>query len=142
MLNVLASLHPAPTTLPPATMTTIGRFQVATYPFDPAVAQLAWQVTFDDAYSRLEALPQMFLEPDGSWFWTSPPGEARWQLEGNLYDAGPKLAYVDLKGICPRPTFEQFLACFGWPVTSLMLQVSRAGLFVKAEDFLEISESA
>lgn len=111
-----------------------------TYPFDPQAAQNGWNVTFDEAYEKMQALPQMFLEPDGSWFWTSPVGVPRWQLEGNLYDGGARLAYVDLKGACPQADFARFLNCFGWPETQVLLQLSRAALFITPAEFFRLSQ--
>jgi len=138
MIVLQASLHPAPASLPPANMAQIESLTLPTYAFDPQSAQTGWDVTFDQAYARMESMPQMFLEPDGSWFWTSPAGEPRWQLEGNLYDAGALLGYVDIKGFCPRPAMEKLLGCLGWPANSIMVQVSRLGLFITADDFLKV----
>lgn len=136
-----ASLHPAPASLPAASMAQVESLTLPTYAFDPQSAQQGWDVTFDEAYAAMEGLPQMFLEPDGSWFWTAPASEPRWQLEGNLYDAGPRLGYVDIKGFCPRPAMERLLHCLGWPKSSILVQVSRLGLFITADDFLKLIDS-
>ena len=60
------------------------------------------RVAFEAAFAALSELPRLFIEPDGSFVCTSPPGEAAWQLDGNLVDGGATLYYCELKGSCKR----------------------------------------
>jgi len=90
-------------------------------------AQTPWTVTFDVAFAALEQVPGLFLEPDGSFFRASRPGEPQWQVEGNLYDQGPQLAYVEMKGSCPPEALDDLLRPLGWPEVKLRFQMVREG---------------
>ena len=67
---------------------------------------------FDDAINKLGALPRLFAEPDGSFVWTSPHENIRWQVNGNLYEKNDNILFVELKGCCPQVEFDQLLPCF------------------------------
>src|SRR5262249_41629265 len=85
-------------------------------------------VTFEEAYQRLEVLPRMFLEPDGSFVWVSPHSEpVRWQIDGNLQDAGPRLHSVILLGQCEAESFGQLLSCFRAAQEPLRFELVQAG---------------
>jgi len=92
-------------------------------------------VTFDEAVRRLEALPRLFLEMDGSFLWTAPEGPKVWQTEGVLYDRGDRLHYVEMKGSCPPAEFDELLRAFGWPETPLAFQLIRQAVFLGEEEF-------
>ncbi|NND96549.1 MAG: hypothetical protein HKN47_04370 [Pirellulaceae bacterium] len=63
--------------------------------------------TFESAAARLQALPRLYLEPDGSFVWTQVGGSE--QIFGMLYDAEGQLQYVELRGQCKRPTWRQLV---------------------------------
>jgi hypothetical protein len=92
-------------------------------------------VTFDEAVRRLEALPRLFLEMDGSFLWTAREGPKVWQTEGVLYDRGDRLHYVEMKGSCPPAEFDALLGAFGWPETPLAFQLIRQAVFLGEEEF-------
>jgi hypothetical protein len=77
----------------------------------------------------------MFCEADGSFVWVSPHGQRAWQVDGNLYDLGERLLFVDLKGTCPPHQFDRFLAALGWPDTRLMFQLTREAVFLDESEF-------
>ncbi len=62
-----------------------------------ALAATTFDCTFEEASTRLEALERMFLEPDGSFVWTSSQSDQVRQVDGNLYDRAERLAFVDLE---------------------------------------------
>jgi hypothetical protein len=95
-----------------------------------------WGRTFDEAYAALGELPRLYAEPDGSFAWTSPPGEERWQLTGCLYDRGPELAYVDLFGQCDQQSLAALFRALRGPGTELMIQFREQGTFITANSFL------
>jgi hypothetical protein len=97
-------------------------FHVIVQPVQPP-----WEVTFDEAFAALEQVPGIFLEPDGSFFRASRPGEPKWQVEGNLYDQGPRLAYFEMKGSCPSELFDELLRTLGWPGVELTFQMVQEG---------------
>lgn len=104
-------------------------------------ASQPWSVTFDQAFAGLEQVAGVFIEPDGSFFCASRPGEPKWQAEGNLYDQGPSLAYLDLKGCCPEKQLDELLRPLGWPEESLTFQMVREGTLLSEADFRKAAGS-
>ncbi len=54
--------------------------------------------SFEEAESRLVALPQLHFEPDGSFVWTGNAGQQ--QVFGMIYDAAGSIQYCELRGHC------------------------------------------
>jgi hypothetical protein len=92
-------------------------------------------VTFDSAFSALGELPKMFIEPDGSFVWTSPAGVAAWQVDGILVDGGTTLYYCELKGCCPRESLERLLACLSDGTTRLVFEAVERGVLMAEDEF-------
>ncbi len=107
-----------------------------------ALAATTFDCTFEEASERLEALPRMFLEPDGSFVWTSSQSDRVWQVDGNLYDRAERLAFVDLNGCCPAEEFDRLLAAFGWPHTKLVFQLTREAVVLDEAEFRRYAASA
>jgi len=93
-------------------------------------------VSFEEAVAALEILPRMFIEPDGSFVWTSESGERSWQVDGVLYDRGGYLLFVDLRGECARPALRRLITGFGAEQTPVMFQLVRQAVFLDEEAFL------
>lgn len=107
----------------------------------PAQAE-TFSVSFEEAAEALAGLPRLFIEPDGSFVWVSPSGAERaWQVDGVLYDRDERLVYVELKGTCPAPQFDQLLAAVGWPQTPVMFLLVREAVYVDEATFREIVNS-
>lgn len=64
--------------------------------------------TFEAAQARLARLPQLCLEPDGSFVWTRQSGGE--QIFGMLYDAQGSIQYCDLQGHCLPDTWSELCA--------------------------------
>jgi len=92
-------------------------------------------IGFDEAVERLARLPRMFVEPDGSFVWTSPAAERAWQVDGNLFERSGRVLLVDLKGSCPPGDFDRLLEAFGWPGEPVMLGLVRAAVFLDEPTF-------
>ncbi len=92
-------------------------------------------IGFDDALARLDALPRMFVEPDGAFVWTSPRESDRWQVDGNAFERSGRVLLVDLKGSCPAAAFDALMGSFGWPDQQLAVQLVRAGVFLDLDTF-------
>jgi hypothetical protein len=92
-------------------------------------------ISFDEALERLARLPRMFVEPDGSFVWTSPAGDRPWQVDGNLFEREGRVLLVDLKGSCPPAEFDRLLEGFGWPDEPVMLGLVRAAVFLDEPTF-------
>ena len=63
------------------------------------------ETSFEDAQSRLNELPKLHFEPDGSFVWVRESG--RQQIFGMLYDAGGRIRYCELQGKCTLPTWRE-----------------------------------
>jgi hypothetical protein len=92
-------------------------------------------VTFDEALERLAHLPGCYAEPDGSIVWVGGEGDARWQVDGNLYEREGRVVFATLTGSCPPEIFDRLLTCFGWPEQKLMMELLRAAVFLNEEAF-------
>ncbi|MGI9177261.1 MAG: hypothetical protein ACR2IT_05330 [Pirellulales bacterium] len=102
----------------------------------------AMAIDFDTALEALAAIERLYVEPDGSFVWTSSRdaavgggGRAWWQVDGNAFEKDGRVLLVDLKGSCPPPEFDRLLAAFGWPVQPLMMQVVRSAAFLDEATF-------
>jgi len=94
-----------------------------------------FRIGFEEAGEALAKLERMFFEPDGSLVWTSPSGEAAWQVDGNLFDRNGRLLFVDLKGTCPSDQLDRLLSAIGWPATPIMFQLVRQAVFLNEAEF-------
>ena len=92
-------------------------------------------IVFDDVLNQLNTLPRLYAEPDGSFVWTSPQENIRWQVNGNLYERNDRVLFVELKGSCPASEFDQLLACFLQDEKSCVVQLTRPAVFVTPEIF-------
>lgn len=136
MYQFHVSVHAIPGAAAAGPPLTLGELRLQTLePTPAALAATPIDCTFEDAYERLEALPRMFIEPDGSWVWTSPSDETRWQVDGHLYDRAERLHYVELKGNCPAARFDQLLAALGWPRVELVFQLVREAVVLTESEF-------
>lgn len=99
----------------------------------------AFSVTFDAAAAALSELPRLFFEPDGSFVWVSAAQEPAWQIDGLLYDRGPALAYIELKGTCPPEALDQLLSGIGWPESQLLFQLIREAVLLDEGDFRRVA---
>ena len=63
------------------------------------------ETSFEQAAQRLQQLPRLHFEPDGSFVWNRDSG--RQQVFGMVYDAAGKVRYCDLQGHCDRQTWKE-----------------------------------
>jgi hypothetical protein len=93
-------------------------------------------VSFEAVLGGLEALPRLFIEPDGSFVWrgTTEAGDA-WQVDGNLVDRGQVLDYVELHGTCSGERLDEILRLLGWPAAELTFVLPRRGVVLTEEAF-------
>lgn len=97
--------------------------------------QTEFACTWEQAAQRLEALPRMIFEPDGSWIWSGAAGADRWQIDGHLFDFCNRLHRVELRGACPLESLDTLLTCFGWPETELKFELVLEGEILNEKDF-------
>jgi hypothetical protein len=96
---------------------------------------LPMAIAFDEALEGLARLERMYVEPDGSFVWPSPPAGRWWQVDGNAFEKDGRVLLVDIKGSCPREDFDRFLQAFGWPRQPLLMQLVRAAMFLDERTF-------
>lgn len=99
----------------------------------------AMRVSFEQAADRLQQLPRLFFEPDGSFVWVGQDGDRRWQVDGQLTDRDGHLLYAELRGSCPAQAFDQLLAALGWPTTPLVFQLTRDAIFLDEGEFRRLA---
>ena len=98
--------------------------------------------SWEDAAAKLEALPRMIFEPDGSWIWSGEHADSQWHMNGHLFDFSGTLHRVELRGWCPADQFDRLLACFGWPEVTLTFEMVREGIQLNERDFRAVALSA
>ncbi len=59
--------------------------------------------SFEQAEARLNRLPKLHFEPDGSFVWALDEG--RQQVFGMIYDAAERIQYCELRGCCSLTTW-------------------------------------
>jgi hypothetical protein len=93
-------------------------------------------ITFETAFQQLADLPGMFIEPDGSFVWRKTQSENdAWQLDGNLFDRGASLFYVEVKGSCPREAFDQLLTAIRGATVEFAFEWVDRGQFMNEPTF-------
>jgi len=94
-----------------------------------------FSTSFEQASTKLNRLPRLFLEPDGSFVWVSDSPENQWQLDGVLFDRADRLSHVQVEGTCPEIQFDQFLSAIGWPETDLLFELKQHGTIIDEGEF-------
>ena len=98
--------------------------------------------TWEHAAAKLETLPRMIFEPDGSWIWSGEVVDAQWHVNGHLFDFARQLHRVELRGWCPADQFDRLLSCFGWPRVAISFEMVREGAQLSENEFRETMLSA
>jgi hypothetical protein len=102
---------------------------------DPKEASFA--CTWEEAAAKLDQLPRMIFEPDGSFVISGDEASVRWQVDGHLFDFAGRLHRLELHGECPQAAFDELLQCVGWPVQSLRFEMAREGMKLDEREFRE-----
>lgn len=110
-----------------------GEWRVLDVPRQALARPLA--IGFDAALDRLAALERMYVEPDGSFVWTSRREGLSWQVDGNAAEREGRVLLVDLRGSCPPPELDRLLGALGWPEQALMFQLLRPAVFLDETTF-------
>jgi hypothetical protein len=134
-------LHRRPAAAPRGASVTVDGFELATVTLSPQQQAEPFSISFEPATERLAELPQLFVEPDGSFVWVSAIGaEPAWQLDGVVNDRADHVVSVEAKGTCPRPQFEQLLHVFDWPAIPLVVQLVQAAVFLEDAEYFRFTE--
>lgn len=96
-----------------------------------------FEMSFEQAFQRLELLPRMFIELDGSFVWSGEQNGRAWQIDGMLYDYNGRLQRVEMSGYAPRHQWEQLLSVFGQPLDTLTIHCLQQQRFIDTAEFLE-----
>lgn len=97
-------------------------------------------VSFEQVADRLQQLPRLFFEPDGSFVWVGSDCDDRWQVDGQVTDRNGRVIYVELHGTCPVDAFDRLLSAFDWPANRLVFQLARRGVFLEEAEFRRLAE--
>lgn len=92
-------------------------------------------VSFEEALDRMDRLPQLLIELDGSFVWSGVDAVGPWQLDGTVHDRNGRLLYVTVKGSCRESSWEQLLDCFGWPQQAVVIQSVREAVYFEEPQF-------
>ena len=95
--------------------------------------RLGWRQSWEETMARMEQLPRLYPEPDGSFVWATPEGK----LSGVLYDREGRMCYAELFGECSWETVEAFLGACGAPAERFVFQLSAEGVNFDDSTFKE-----
>lgn len=132
MLLAILRAKPEATSIGNAWQTTNGK--LPTLSVDSL--ETPFPTTFEAAAERMQQLPRMFFELDGSFLFTGWQDETFWRLEGNLYDRRDALLYVELRIDSPRAPFEQLVEVIA-PGSARMYELPGEGVLVSEETLLK-----
>lgn len=105
----------------------------------PEMVSAPLDVSFESAGEHLQALPQLYFEPDGSFVWVGQTATSeRWQLDGLLNDGIARLQSVELKGTCDPDAWDRLLDAFQLSRDAVVLQLAKEGVFVTAAEFRRV----
>ena len=84
---------------------------------EQADTQNCFESGFEEIVQKLELLPRLYFEGDGSFFWTDP--DEGWKLWGMLYDrmlrddtdSHSRLQYAEVQGEFPLHAWQSVLSC-------------------------------
>ena len=91
------------------------------------------RLTHEAAIDRMNRLPRMFTEPDGSFLWKFDSG----QLEGTIYDDGERIRYIDIAGRASAEVWSDFLGALGESFESVALELLDSGKVVTGRWLIE-----
>ena len=130
MLRFHLHIHPLADEAPSGEPLLVNGEEIATLAVPAEALRQPLAVTFDEALAALAELPRLYTEPDGSILYSGAE-QGGWSVEGQLTDAGPRLASLELKGRCPPEALDRVLSTLGWPAEPLMFQLAREAVFLE-----------
>jgi hypothetical protein len=142
MYRFHVAVHARPAGISAGPETEVAGVRCAPLLVEPTALGIPLAVRFEAAVDRLQRLPRMFVEPDGSFVWVSDDPACPWQVDGSLFDRHERLLYVELKGACPGDAFDRLLSAFGWPGTPLVFQLLRQAVFLDEASFRRFAEAS
>lgn len=136
MYRFNVSVHARPRSLQLGPLVKARGLRLQTLSISPIVLGEPMGCSFESAQTRLNNLPRMLFEPDGSFVWVHEnEAAAGWQLDGVLYDRNGRLHSAEINGNCTEEAFDTLLSAMGWPGTDLVFQLSDEAVFVDEGEF-------
>ncbi|MHC2069613.1 hypothetical protein ACYFX5_19240 [Bremerella sp. T1] len=130
------SVHARPRSLQLGPLVPIRGLRLQTLAISPVVLGEPMGCSFETAQAKLNNLPRMLFEPDGSFVWVNDAdGESPWQVDGVLYDRNGRLHSAEIKGSCSEEALDTLLCAMGWPGTDVIFQLSNEAVFVDEGEF-------
>ena len=128
-------VHALPSDRPRFQQSILGR-ETETVRLEAADQAIELSVSFSGFISSVEALPESFVEWDGSFLWRPPEAEVPTRIEGNAYDGAENMQNVELKVEGDVRAIAELLRCCGWPENPLVIQCVSLGVYVLPETLL------
>lgn len=129
------TIHPQPPEVPRRRHVLVDGIELRPLEFAGQIADLLFQVSFEELVARLSLLPRMFVEPDGSLVWVGESGGQSWQLDGQVTDRQGHVAQIELCGLCPDVALDELLSALGWPEQTVAFSLVLQGLVLAEPDF-------
>jgi len=129
-MSVHLVVHAAPERMLTCSEVTLGGHSLEALSLPTSWLSRPLAVSFDEVLSRLEQLPRLYIEPDGSFIWIGPTGPAEWKIDGQLHDSASGLMTIELKVEGDSPDLCAIFHCLDWPAESLVFQLVREGIYV------------
>ena len=142
MYRFHVALHARPASCSAGPEVELQGTRYATLAIDPTALAQPLAFSFETAVQRLQQLPRMFVEPDGSFVWVGQDAAGAWQVDGSLFDRHERLLYVELKGACPEAAFDRLLSALGWPEPPLVFQLIRQAVFLDEASFRRFAKAS
>ncbi len=133
-------IHRRPEHSPSAAAWSSGGNTYAAIPIAPDSLTAPLPLTFEAAAAALEALPEFYFEPDGSFLLVGRSAEGPWELCGTLIDRGPWLDHLEVIGRSPAAVFAKLLAALGVDAELLVIGLVQEAVFLAPEEFLRYLE--
>lgn len=108
-----------------------------------------FEMAFDEFLEKMNRLPTMFMELDGSFVWRGEGGngesgdggrdddgeDGAWQVDGVVAEKNERVAFLEVKGAGSRAPFKQILELLEWPKQTVCFELPRQGTRCTAEQF-------
>lgn len=80
-----------------------------------------FEESFEEMVGRLERLPKLYFEPDGSVLWCPVAGQ---EISAMIYDAHGHVQYVDVWGKIGQPSWNRFIEAISPSLSISILNLS------------------
>lgn len=135
-----AAIHPLPAGWKVTGKSSLRGLEVETIGVPSAAEASLFPTTFESLFAEIGSWPRFFCEPDGSFVGVSGDDEpAPWQIDGQLFDGGQGMLYIELRGNCTPALLDRLLSALGWPATEVVFQLLHEGVLLREAEFRRVA---